>query len=255
MTAFKAFIIGFVQGLTEFFPISSSLHVKLVSNFLEIENSLTVALFCHLATSFSVLFYFRKTILDLLLNRKRDILLYLVAICPLILVYFTLGKMIKGISDAYLGPSLVITSAFLFTLKEKKASVLVTPEGKTLSFYKKSQDAFFIGFFQSLALIPGLSRSALTLKAATARGWSLKDAFCFSYLLSVPTVWGGCLLEFSHIGSVEYFPLFLAFTTAFFVGCFGLYLINLILFHKKVFLFGFYCLFLGLVLSVYRWVL
>lgn len=255
MTALQAFILGLVQGLTEFAPISSSLHLKLTCEFLGIEKSLSIFLFCHLATSFSAIIFFRKEISTLLFSKTREFLLYAIALCPLILVYFAFGKWIKGLSEVLYGPFLIVTSLVLFTLKEKKQVAVVTPDGQVVSFYKKSQDAFFIGFFQSLALVPGLSRSALTLKAATSRGWSLKEAFCFSYLLSIPTIWGGCLLELSKLESVEFLPVLLAFIAAFTMGYLGLHLANLILFHKKVFLFGFYCLFLGLVLSVYNWVL
>jgi len=256
MTTIQALILGMVQGLTEFFPISSSLHLNLASELLSIEKSASLFLFCHLATSFSVLVFFRKEIFILLFKNTKEVLFYFFALVPLVFVYFLFGKVIKSVSDVWLGPFMILTSGILFSLKEKREPVSV-PSGQGIepSSKKKFSDALFIGCAQTLALFPGLSRSAITLFAASNRGWCIKEAFCFSYLLSVPTIWGGCILEYSHIDQVKIIPCIAAFITSFSIGYLALHVVKTILLHKKVFLFGFYCLFLGLVLSIYKWVI
>jgi len=244
MKAIHAFLLGITQGLTEFFPISSSLHLKLVSDFFHIKHEPGFFLFCHLATSFAVLLYFRREIFSLLKD-KKDLLLYVFALMPLVIVYGIFGKSIKSLSDYFFGPFLIVTAFLLFFLKEKQE--------KPPTFSRKIGDVLFIGSMQSLALMPGLSRSATTIFAATRRGWSMKKAFCFSYLLSVPTVWGGCILEMRLVSSsLISFSSLLAGVAAFIVGYGALMLVGFLIERKKFSYFGFYCLFLGLLLTSYR---
>lgn len=243
MTAFQALILGIAQGLTEFFPISSSLHLRLLSDFLEVEPDASFFLLCHLATSFSVLLYFRKEIFSLI-EKKREIFLYALALLPLIFVYGFFGKSIKGLSDFYLGPLLIVTAFLLLFLKERKS--------EASCFRRKIRDVLFIGSMQSLALMPGLSRSAATIFAATNRGWSMREAFCFSYLLSIPTIWGGCVLEFKHLSTSSFnsslvIPLFSAFVVGYLALVFVGYLID----RQKFSYFGYYCLALGTLLTCY----
>lgn len=243
MTAIYALILGIAQGLTEFFPISSSLHLRLLSDYLQVEHNPPFFLLCHLATSFSVLLYFRKEIF-LLLTKKREILLYLIALIPLVFVYGLFGKSIKGLSDVFLGPLLIVTAFLLLFLKEKKR--------EASKFSKKIQDVLFIGSMQSLALMPGLSRSAATIFAATNRGWSMREAFCFSYLLSIPTIWGGCVLEYKHLSESRLdLPILLALLSAFIVGYIALQFVGFLIERKKFSYFGYYCLILGTILSSY----
>lgn len=244
MKALHAFLLGITQGLTEFFPISSSLHLKLVSDFLKIDHDSSFFLICHLATSFSVILYFRKEIFSIL-KEKKEIMLYTLALLPLVFVYGLFGKVIKNISDFFLGPFLIVTAFLLFFLKENQE--------KAPPFSRKIRDVLFIGSMQSLALMPGLSRSASTIFAATKRGWSMKRAFCFSYLLSVPTVWGGSVLEMREMSfSLLSFSTLIAGFSAFIVGYVALTFVGFLIERKKFSYFGYYCLFLGILLTSYK---
>lgn len=244
MTWIEAFILGIVQGATEFFPISSSAHLKLAKLLFGIEDNgqhQIFNLFCHLGTLVALVSVFRKEIFDLFLterkrlyrsklkNREFDkeapqnsdlervtiareqgasedlnfegqptssktdssvcfgILHFILALLPLIPGYFILHPFLSAVSTpAFLGVFLLITSGILF-LGNRCQNV---SEEK-----KPFRDALYIGSAQVLALIPGISRSASTICCARYLGWTPKEAVRFSFLLSVPTIFGGSSLE------------------------------------------------------------
>lgn len=187
MSFFQAIILGLVQGITEFFPISSSAHLKLAKYFLHVadgEHLLYFDLLCHAGTLIALLFFLRRDILDVL-KTPRKIALFSLALIPLVPAYFLLKPLrVAASNPAYLGYSLMITAALLFassrrrTIKENKWWHVIC-----------------IGLMQTMALIPGISRSGSTVSAARFCGWEWKEAARFSFLLAVPAILGGEILE------------------------------------------------------------
>ncbi|HSX12459.1 MAG TPA: undecaprenyl-diphosphate phosphatase [Rhabdochlamydiaceae bacterium] len=189
MTWIEAFILGIVQGTTEFFPISSSAHLKLTKLLFGIQESGQHELFnlvCHLGTLLALFFVFRKEIVSLLFTERKKLVPFILALLPLIPGYLLLHP-ILGVCSApiFLGLFLLVTSAILFLGHRSSSST----ERKPL------RDALYIGSAQVLALFPGISRSASTICCARLLGWSPKEAVHFSFLLSVPTILGGSSLE------------------------------------------------------------
>jgi undecaprenyl-diphosphatase len=190
MSIFQALIIGLLQGLTEFLPVSSSAHLKLAKLFFHIENSETQIVFdlvCHLGTLFALLYFLKREILTLIRTDRRKLLLLFVATLPLIPCYFLLKPLREIASHThFLGPCLLVTSLILFA-------------GQKLRFSRNGskpwKDVLWIGTLQSAALIPGISRSASTISCAKVLGWDAKEAVRFSFLLSIPTIVGGNCLE------------------------------------------------------------
>jgi undecaprenyl-diphosphatase len=179
----QALLLGIVQGLTEFFPVSSSAHLRFGRYLLgiaETEEFLTFDLACHAGTWLALVFFLHKDILEVLQN-IRKIGLYSLALLPLIPAYLLL-KPFR--SPTYTGYFLLITALLLFLGTKMKRSE-----------EKKWTHVLFIGIMQGLALLPGLSRSGSTIAAGRFCKWSWYDAAKFSFLLSIPTILGGELLE------------------------------------------------------------
>ncbi len=181
MSFLQALIIGLLQGLTEFLPVSSSAHLKIVKLLMHIEQSQSQVIFdlvCHLGTLFALLYFLRAEVLQLLRAERKKLLLLTVATIPLIPFYFLLKPLRDLASNPHwLGPCLLLTALLLFF-------------GQSLRFKRKGQhplkDAFWIGTMQSAALIPGISRSASTICCAQVLGWEAKEGVRFSFLLFDP---------------------------------------------------------------------
>lgn len=182
-------ILGILQGLTEFFPISSSAHLQLARILLNVqEPSQFFDLICHLGTLTAAVFYLRKDICKVF-SSLRLFSLFAVALIPLAFVYFFLHSSLKEYSHPhYMGYFLFLTAALLWS------STLIKQK-KTQFPQHKFRDVLLIGLMQSMALVPGISRSGSTIAAARFRGWNIQDAVRFSFLLAIPTVFGGTLLE------------------------------------------------------------
>ena len=198
MSLIEAFILGLLQGLTEFLPISSSAHVKLAKLFFGVEASEAQVLFdlvCHLGTLVAILFFLKREIIFLFHKDRRKLFLLFFAVLPLIPCYLLLKPLRDFASHPhFLGFCLMLTAIILFMGDRFRLP-------RPISFSKKRQlsDVLWIGAMQSAALIPGISRSASTISCARVLGWDAKDAVRFSFLLSIPTIIGGNLLELLKI--------------------------------------------------------
>lgn len=249
MSILHAFFLGLLQGATEFFPISSSAHLTLAKFFFEIENGESQIMFdlvCHLGSLAALLYFLRKEIRTLSKERIKQ---FFLALLPLIPAYFLLKPLCDlALSIELLGFFLILTSVILFI-------------GGTIRIHKerKKTDAFLlVGTMQTLALIPGISRSASTISCARILGWSPKDAVHFSFLLAIPTIIGGNTLKLLKIvlSSEHLEPLsFSTYATGFFSSlAVGLIAVRLgfKLLERGCFKpFAWYCLILGTIVSVY----
>ena len=193
MTHIQAFILGLIQGITEFIPVSSSAHLKIFEQILGLsgEKFFLFDLFCHLGTVFATMIFLSKEILYILTKDRKSIFWISLAILPLIPIYFLARPLIQWANNShFLGFFLLISSILLFYASSKKPI-----EKNDSSLNRKITDVLFIGMMQAIALIPGVSRSGTTISAACIRGWRLKEAVNFSFLLAIPTVMGGSILE------------------------------------------------------------
>ena len=239
MTLLQAIFLGIVQGITEFFPVSSSAHLQLTRWFLGLSEDLFFDLTCHFATLFALIIFLRKDILEVLKSPKK-IALYILALIPLIPAYFYLKPLREFLSSPpFLGYALMLTGLTLFIASKKKG---VTDQ-------KKWQHMLCIGSIQTVALIPGISRSGSTIAAARVLGWNWMDAAKFSFLLAIPTILGGEMLEILR-GNIEasmdvgcYLGGFVA---SFILGFVGVRAIFWIYEKEKVRPIAWYCLAVGL---------
>lgn len=252
MTFFESLFLGILQGITEFLPVSSSAHLKLLKilfNIKEMNNFYLFDLFCHLGTIFASIIFLRKEILKIF-KKKSDILIIIVAILPLIPFYFFLKPVINYFSSNRFLPFFIfLTSIILFIVSNIKPK-----ESINLSSKKKIKDVLIIGCMQALALIPGLSRSGWTISSAYLRGWNIQKAIRFSFLLSIPTILGGTFWEsFKHliksdsINNLPYNCYITGFFTSFIVGYFTIRYIFSIETSKRLKPFAWYLLILAFV--------
>ncbi len=244
-----AFILAFVQGVTEWFPISSSGHLTILQKFLGGVDSLDFQVALHFGTLMAVFVYFRKDITFIL----RDVLggnwktqnsklgfLILIASIPAGLMGFIFMSLFDKLSSSFLilGFGWLITSMALFV---GSSSV---KQSKNKFTYSK---AFAIGLAQMLSLIPGISRSGMTISFGLLFGLNEKESIKFSYLLAIPVILGASLFTFGN----EYLPFELLGVTIF---CF---LVSLVFMNfsfkyvlsdrKNLKWFGFYTLILSVI--------
>jgi undecaprenyl-diphosphatase len=220
MSWIHSLLLGIVQGITEFLPVSSSAHLKIAKHVLglpESPHAVILDLSCHLGTLIALLYFLRKDLFSLLKN-KKEWTFYFLALLPLIPSYFLLKPLRELLSQSsFLGPCLMITGLILLA-----GQSLRMPRSQLRGESSKIQDVLMIGALQSAALVPGISRSAATISCARFLGWTSKDAVRFSFVLSIPTVLGGNALELikasSSLSSVPISSVGIAFGTSLLIG-------------------------------------
>lgn len=248
MTTFQALLLGLVQGITEFLPISSSGHLKLIETLLGLKNTEALMGFdlcCHFGTLIATLIVLRKEVFSLFTKKRKTLLMLIIAILPLIPIYFLL----KGPIESLFGKPEWLWLAFFMTASLLAlAHKLSIKESSSWPQNESKRQALAIGCFQAMALMPGLSRSGSTITAARLFGWKLSEAVRFSYLLAMPTIFGGMILEtkkmvkvasLSTISPVHYL---IGFTISFMVGIMTLKWFLRFVEKGKLHLFAFYCL-------------
>ena len=210
MSALEAIILGLVQGLTEFLPISSSGHLRIVPAFLGWEDpGAAFTAVIQLGTMAAVLFYFRRDLLEIARAFVRELrvpwrqrsheakLGWFIALGTIPISIFGLAfsdQIESGARDLYLIGSALILFSFVMLLAEyasRHTRALTEMNGR---------DGLFIGFAQALALVPGVSRSGATISAGLLRGFDRAAAARYSFLLSVPAVVLSGLFELRDIG-------------------------------------------------------
>ena len=252
MQWFQAILLGVVQGITEFFPISSSAHLKFARYLMGLPDSpgwVYFDLSCHAGTWFALCYFLRKEIWQTL-RSARQIALFSLALTPLIPAYFFLKPFREALSQPhYTGYFLLATALLLFFSRKTK----------TLNAPLKWGDMVSIGMMQSFALLPGLSRSGSTIAAARFRGLDWTAAARCSFLLAVPTILGGEMLESWKLmqnSSTLSAPLSLCaigMAASFVVGLGSVRLVFRIYERQKILPFVWYCALFGLLLlAVFR---
>ncbi|MCS7085689.1 MAG: undecaprenyl-diphosphate phosphatase [Bacteroidia bacterium] len=198
MSWLEAILLGLVQGLTEFLPVSSDGHLELGKTLLKVKNAdnMTLSVVLHLATALSSVVVFRKEIAQILsgltkfrYNEHWDFVFkVLVSAIPAGVVGLTFKEELEALFNGNLvltGLCLIITSAGLW------ASQLAPRGQKSVSFVA----AFCMGAAQAAALLPGLSRSGSTVSVAMLLGIDRAKAAVFSFLMVLPVIFGGSFLE------------------------------------------------------------
>ena len=180
----EIFILSIIQGITEFLPISSSSHLILVSDYLKFENqNLSIDVSLHIGSFLAVVLFFRGDIVNFVKNKDLFLKILLSSIPVMIvgffLVQYNLIEKLRNIE--IIAWTTIIFGILLFFSDKFKMNRKISK-----NFNYKS--AIFIGFFQILSLIPGVSRSGITISAARLLKFNRYDSTKISFLLSIPTL-------------------------------------------------------------------
>ena len=239
----KYIILGIVQGITEFLPVSSSGHLVIMQKLLGIsgqEVALTVVL--HLGTSFALLIFFFKDIIKILKNAKMLFLIIIV----------TAVTAIIGLAGRDFFESLFVSHRFVaFALMFTGIILILT---KRFMGHKRGilniKDALVLGLAQGSSIIPGISRSGLTISTLLFRKIDRQTSFRFCFIASIPVVLAATILEAGKIGSalsVEFTNFLVGFICSLVSGILALFLLRIVLNKAKLYYFGYYCIIVGLV--------
>lgn len=254
----EALILGLVQGLTEFLPISSSGHLVFAKHFLGgvRQPGILFEVLLHLGTLIAVLLYFKKDIISILKallpsknNNDRNIIYkrklalgVVVGTIPTVIISILFKDFFESIFDSVKIVSIMLlVTGILLYLSDRYA------EGKKSEVPMK--DAIIIGIVQGVAIIPGISRSGSTIATGIFRGIKSENAARFSFLLSIPAILGAVVLKLSETGDFpveDIFPYSIGVATAAVSGFLSIKVLMKIVSGKKLRYFAYYCWIIGI---------
>jgi len=253
----KTIILGIIQGLTEWLPISSTGHLKLAEHFLGLEFPILFSVILHIGTLIVILFFFRKDIrhilaalvrFDFKTENGKLIPLIIVGTIPTALIGLAFGDLIETVFQNIfpLAIAFLICGIILYSSKAGK------DEKDSINYLT----AALIGTAQGIAIIPGISRSGATIAIALLIGIKQEKAFKFSFLLSIPAILGALGLtlyrQFDELAtaSLGWVEILAGMIAAMLIGYLVLKLLWKILAKKKFHVFAFYCWLLGAALII-----
>ena len=196
MTLLEAIILGFIQGISEFLPVSSSGHLLVFHHIFDIqEEPLTFIIVLNMGSLIPLLWVFRKDVIELLKRPfQKMTAILIVATLPIIVVTILFEDLIESLFTIVqlLPIGFVITGVVLLLSDRLKKN---ERDLKSLKFL----DAILVGLAQAIAVFPGLTRSGSTIVASLFRGLDRENAAKFSFLMSIPTAFGAIAFRARHI--------------------------------------------------------
>ena len=268
MELIKAVVLGIVQGLTEFLPISSSGHLVIGSELLDFqEKGIAFDVFLHLGTLLAVVLVFRKEILGMIvapflylkgergdgvMHDLRWDLYVIISVLPAVVV----GLFFKDTIEQMFSSLALVFVMLLVTGMLMVSSRYLRSKGLTL----QGRHALIIGCAQAMAILPGLSRSGSTIFTGMALGLDRQLVARFSFIMSIPAILGSMVLQLGDL--IENPPTSSAFINiaagtgaSALAGYFAIILLLDIVRRNRLEWFGYYCLLLGLIGMIYIYVL
>ena len=229
MEYLKFILYGLIQGLTEFIPVSSTAHLKVISIFFEIDDpGISLSAIIQFGSVLALIFYFKDEIFNIKSQYSNKFFKYLkndtlfrsilIGTIPIIFFGGTIKLFFPYFFDKIFRSNLSIALvSFLMAIfmyvadRSKKGSINIKNHNYS--------DSFLIGLSQAFAIIPGVSRSGVTISTALVTGWERGEAAKFSFLLGIPAISLSAIVEFissfNEINSFSFFPLIVGLTTTF----------------------------------------
>ena len=253
MSWIEALILGLLQGLTEFLPVSSSGHLELgkVALNIEAEESLTFSIIVHAATVLSIIVVFFKDLREMLSGLLKlqwnESTIYsakiLVSIIPVGIVGIFFMSEVESVYDGnivFVGSMLLVTASLLLL------TYLAKSRDKDVTY----RDAFIIGLAQAFAVLPGISRSGATIATGLFLGVRKDRVTRFSFLMVIIPIIGATIFDIIRTSepdviTVGLIPLFVGFVAAFLSGLFACRVMLDVVKRGKLIYFAIYCIFVG----------
>lgn len=253
MDYIKYAFLGIVQALTEFLPISSTAHLKLVEIILKLPYSTTLDIFAHLGTLLATTIYFRNIIINYIKKYFKQI--FWVVFFTILIALF-IGKTPYFDKVELLSVFLFVNAIFLFVLDNKlKKENELNKDVENLNI----RDLFIIGFLQGLAAIPSLSRSGSTILGSIISKLNPYEAFRFSFIVSIPTIALAFIYELTKFiknkiylyENINTMGIVVAVIFSFIFGLIALKILDNFINQRKLTFFILYNIILGLILIYY----
>jgi undecaprenyl-diphosphatase len=257
MSVFEAFILGIVQGLTEFLPVSSSGHIELGKAILNIQttDNLLFSIVVHGATALSTVIVFRKTLLELIKGvlefKNNESLHYSLKIIISMIPVGIVGVFFEDeIESLFTGNVLFVGSMLIVTAILLTVTYFFKNTDKDVSYPR----AIVIGLAQAVAILPGISRSGATISTALILGVDKEKATRFSFLMVLLPILGATLLKVKDYieapaiaGGIGIFALVVGFLAAFISGLLACTWMIRIVKSGKLIYFAYYCFAIGII--------
>ena len=191
----EIFILSLIQGITEFLPISSSSHLILISDKLNFKNqALSIDVSLHIGSFFAVIFYFRKDVINFFENKILFFKVLISSIPVMVVGYFLIElKIIEQIRNIEVIAWTTTLFGILLYISDKFKN------NKSIKNDLNYKSIFFIGFFQILSLVPGVSRSGIAITAARFLQFKRVDSARISFLLSIPILGAISIFGFKNL--------------------------------------------------------
>jgi undecaprenyl-diphosphatase len=269
MNVFEAFILGLIQGLTEFLPVSSSGHLAIASAFFGIaDNNMAITIILHAATFLAIVAAYFKTVVNLIKeffimlwrlvtfkglelkeNKYRRYIIYIiVATIPAAVAGYLLDDYVESALTSLSIVAMMLMLTGLLLMLAAKLSKNTKGDIENLGPVK----SFVVGLFQMCAIFPGLSRSGTTMTGGIVMGLKKEDALEFSFLLALPTILGSIILKAGEISDAiartDPVAMAVGFATALVVGYLAIQLFNVTVKKGSVIWFAAYCWIAGVIL-------
>ncbi len=268
MTVIKAFILGLIQGVSEFLPISSSGHLSIAGQLMgmdpESSNLLSFNILLHVATLAAVFIVFWNDIWEMIkaffamvkdfftgkglrlkeFTYRRLIVMLIAGTIPAVFAALFLGDIIENPQLWQIGIFLIVTAILLF-LSEKLAGGNISLEEMSV------KRAFCVGCFQGLGTLPGISRSGSTIVGGLFSRLEKSTAVRFSFLLSIPAILGALVLDLKDMVSAQtqtlsFMPVAVGMITAAVSGYFSIRFLLRLVEKSKLSYFSYYCIAAGI---------
>ncbi len=267
MSYLEALIFGFIQGITEFLPVSSTAHIIITEHLFGYDfPGLAFEIYLHLASILAVILFFLKDIYIiikgffkfLLYRDQAEKINFYFSIYIIIATFITgfLGLLLKrAVTDymktpTFMGFALFITAIFLIFIER------FHDYGKRTTSQMKYSDSIIVGLGQTLAVLPGISRSGATIVSGLWAGLSRETTVRYSFLLLIPVILGSTVLSLEEMTTGFFLelgtgPLLLSFLSSFVFSIIGIiWLINILKKSRLVYL-AIYCFFIGTMLIIF----
>ena len=250
MTIGDSILLGILQGITEFLPVSSSGHLAVAQQIMNVSQpGVNFEIALHLGTLLSIFVVLGKDIRDVLVSLKskqtqRLILFVIIGTVPAAIMGLSLKSEISAASEylPMVGVGFLVSALFLFLMRFASNINVKMNITKTI----------IIGFAQAAALFAGMSRSGMTISSARLMGIESKEAFRFSFFLAIPAILGSGILLLRDLSTEataddNILVMFVGAVAAFVVGIGALLILRRFLMRGKLHWLGFYCLAMGII--------
>ena len=255
MSILESIVLGIVQGLTEFLPVSSSGHLVLLQNIFGMsEPQLFFDTMLHLGTLIAVVVVMWKEIIDLFRRPFNKMLYLIIATIPAVIFGFLFSDFVEdSFSGVYLGYGFLVTAVILTVSEQLSKRQARKSDVGLLS-------SSVMGIMQVLAMFPGVSRSGSTIAGGLATGIDRKKAASFSFLMSIPIILGSVVLQGYKLAkagnvAIEWMPTIIGTICAAVSGYFAVRFMLALIKRKRLYGFAIYVAVLGIFVLLDRYVL